>query len=326
MKNKEVMILSASDVMGMNISFNDTYPIIRDALIAHGKKEVMMPPKFGIHPHGGAHCNAMPAYIPGLNALGIKWVSGFPENSNKNLPYIIGTLIINNDQTGAPLAIMEASWITAMRTATVAGLVAETCARKDSKILGIVGAGFQARFCLKAILYAFPKLEQIRIFDIDQATTDLFVSEMGKECDALLFSATSAEDALKPADIMMTATSFVDSPYVKKEWLRRGDTGILVHHRGWENDTFYTANKLIVDDWPQTLAYGMEDGGFYGDLPQCNGELGEILAGTKKGRENSDEIIIGITCGLAIEDMAMGKMIYSMAKEKKIGTYVKFMA
>lgn len=327
MKKVEVLFLSLGDILRLNISFEDTCRIIREALIEHGKKSVVMPPKHGVHPGKveGAHCNAMPAYIPKLGALGIKWVSGFPGNRDKELPYIMGTLIINDDETGAPLAIMEASWITAMRTATVSGLVAESCAREDTKVLGIVGAGVQGRFTMQAIVQAMPGLERIRVFDIDRRTLRESVEKMSKQAETDIVPEESAQGALLESDIMVTATSFVEKPYVRKEWLRKGDLGILVHHRGWENGAFYLADKLVVDDWAQTKSYGMEDGGFYGNLPDCYGELGEILAGLKPGRERKEERIVAITCGLAILDVAVGKMIYEKAKENNIGMNLPFM-
>lgn len=327
MKKVEVLFLSLGDILRLNISYEDTYRIIREALIEHAKKSVVMPPKHGVHPAKveGAHCNAMPAYIPKLEALGIKWVSGFPRNRDKQLPYIIGTLIINDDETGVPLAVMEASWITAMRTATVSGLVAQSCAREGAKVLGIVGAGVQGRFNTQAIVQAMPKLEQVRVFDIDGRSLREFVGRMNKQMSLDIIPDEGAQGALLGSDIMVTATGFVEKPYVKKEWLRKGDLGILVHHRGWENGAFYLADKLVVDDWAQTKSYGMEDGGFYGNIPDCYGELGEILAGLKPGRERKEERIVAITCGLAILDVAMGKMIYEKAKEKNIGMNLPFM-
>lgn len=327
MKEVEILFLSLADILHLNISFEDTFEVIHGALIEHGKKSVRMPPKYGIHPTKvkGAHCNAMPAYIPKLEALGIKWVSGFPGNWDKQLPYIMGTLIINDDETGAPLSIMEASWITAMRTSTVSGLVAQHLARKDSKILGIVGAGVQGRFNLKAIAHSVPGLKQARVFDINSRATQRFLELMGKDLGLEILGAESAREALMESDIMVTATSFVEKPYVKKEWFKAGDLGILVHHRGWENETLFLANKLVVDDWTQTKSYGMEDGGFYGDLPDYYAELGEILAGLKPGREKKEERIIAVTCGLAILDIAMGKMIYDRAKGKGIGRYLPFL-
>jgi ornithine cyclodeaminase/alanine dehydrogenase len=326
MNKVEVLFLSRGDILRLKISFEDTCRVIREALIEHGKKSVMMPPKYGVHPTKvkGAHCNAMPAYIPKLEALGIKWVSGFPGNRDKQLPYIMGTLIINDDETGAPLAIMEASWITAMRTATVSGLVAQSCARQDAKVLGIVGAGVQGRFNMQAIVQAIPTLEQVRVFDIDALTLHEFVEKMSRQVSVEIVPEESAEGALLGSDIMVTATSFVEKPYVRKEWLRKGDLGILVHHRGWENGAFYLTDKLVVDDWAQTKSYGMEDGGFYGDIPECYGELGEILTGLKPGRERKEERIVAITCGLAILDIAVGKMIHEKAKEKNIGIHLPF--
>ena len=324
MKKIEVLFLSLSDILGMNLSFEDTEKVVHEALVEHGKKSVLMPPKFGVHPGLGSHCNAMPAFIPKLRALGIKWVSGFPGNREKDLPYITGTLIMNDDVTGVPLAIMEASWITAMRTATVTGLAVRHFAREGTKILGIVGTGVQGRFNLKAILHAVPGLQEVRAFDIDQSVLTDYVRTMKESVPTKIVAVNSAKDALSEADIMVTATSFVERPYVNKEWLRAGDLGVLVHHRGWENEAFHRADKFVVDDWAQTKSYGMEDGGFYGDIPDCHAELGEVLAGLKPGRERKEETVIVVTCGLAILDVAMGKMIYEKAVARGIGTYLPF--
>jgi ornithine cyclodeaminase/alanine dehydrogenase-like protein (mu-crystallin family) len=326
MKQMNVLILSQKDIIALNITFEDCFNVIREALVQHGRKSVLMPPKFGIHPSkvSGAHCNAMPSYIPSLGALGIKWVCGFPGNNEKGYPYITGTLILNDDETGAPIAIMEASWITAMRTATVTGLVAQALSSEDSETIGLVGTGVQGRYGLKAILSVLPKLKRALIYDVNWSSMESFTMEMKHELDIEILSVATAEQALRNSDIMVTATSFVQDPYVKKEWVRKGDLGILVHHRGWENAIFHEADQLVIDDWAQTKSYGMEDGGFYGPLPEKYTELGEILAGLKNGRQAQDEKIIAITCGLSIEDMALGKMIYDKAIENKVGTYFSF--
>ncbi len=323
MKNS-VLILSDADIKKLDVTFADVFKAVNDVLIEHGKKAVIMPPKFGVHPSKGAHCNAMPAYVDKIKALGIKWVSGFPDNPKKGYPYIIGTLIINDAETGAPVAIMEASWITAMRTAAVAGLTAKCLAKNHAETLGLVGTGVQGRFGLEAIIFAMPNLKQIKLYDVNRASMEECSSLIKSKNNIAVTCEDSAEKALRDSDIMVTATSFVEKPYVKSEWLRKGDVGVLVHHRGWENASFYRANKIVVDDRNQTKAYGMEDGGFYGDIPEFYCELGEILAGIKIGREKDDEMIIAITCGLAIEDLAMGKMIYEKAVSKNVGTSVRF--
>lgn len=321
-----VLFLSQQDIRTLNVTFKDCFNVIREALVQHGNKSVLMPPKFGIHPGKvpGAHCNAMPSYIPSLGALGIKWVCGFPGNNEKGYPYITGTLILNDDETGAPIAIMEASWITAMRTATVTGLVAQTLAHENAETIGLVGTGVQGRYCLRAILSVLPKLKRAFIYDVNHRSMESFTTAMKHELSIEILPVDTAEHALRNSEIMVTATSFVQDPYVKREWVQKGDLGILVHHRGWENVIFHEADQLVVDDWAQTKAYGMEDDGFYGSLPEEYTEIGEILAGLKNGRETQDEKIIAITCGLSIEDMALGKMIYDKAIEKKAGTYFPF--
>jgi ornithine cyclodeaminase/alanine dehydrogenase len=187
-----------------------------------------------------------------------------------------------------------------------------------------VGTGVQGRFGLKAILSVMPKLKRALIHDTNRDSMESFLAEMKGEAGIDIIPMDNAEGALRTADIMVTATSFVQDPYVKSEWVRRGDLGILVHHRGWENAVFHEADKLVVDDWAQTKAYGMEDGGFYGSLPEEHREIGEILAGLKSGRETPEERIVAITCGLSVEDTALGRMIYDRATQNHVGTYFPF--
>ena len=320
-----VMILSDSDIRQLNITFKETFDAIHDVLVEHGKKKVILPPKFGVHPSPGAHCNAMPAYVPKIKALGIKWVSGFPGNVGRGYPYIMGTLIINDDETGAPLAIMEASWLTAMRTAAVAGLAVKHLRKKGANKVGLVGTGVQGRFTIDALFFAVPDIKQISLYDISKTSMEDLARNIASKNNIPVTCCRTPEEALRNSDIMLTATSFVEHPYVKSEWLREGDVAVLIHHRGWENAAFHRADKIIVDDAPQTKAYGTEDGGFYGEIPEFYCELGEVLAGLKPGREKDNEKILAITCGLAIEDMAMGRMIYEKAKQKGVGTNKRFM-
>ena len=170
-----------------------------------------------------------------------------------------------------------------------------------------------------------PDIKQISLYDVNKTAMEDLARHIASKNNVPVICGSNPEEALRDSDIMLTATSFVEHPYVKSEWLKEGDTAVLIHHRGWENASFHLANKIIVDDARQTKAYGAEDGGFYGEIPEFYCELGEVLAGLKPGRENDNEKILAITCGLAIEDMAMGRMIYEKAKKDGIGTYKQFM-
>src|SRR4030067_2914472 len=125
--------------------------LLEPAFKEKGAGRVEMPPKPGIHTSPDAFIHAMPAYIPALNSAGIKWVSGYPANQQRHLPYISGLLILNDDQTGLPYAVMDCTWITAYRTGAASALSAKFLARPDSQVLGILACGVQGRTHLEAL-------------------------------------------------------------------------------------------------------------------------------------------------------------------------------
>src|SRR4030042_3585833 len=151
MKPVHFMYLSQEDILNINLSLREVIDLVEKGLSEHGKGLVENPPKPGIHASPDSFIHAMPAYFKNLGMGGIKWVSGYPANREIGLPQIIGLIILNDMKTGAPVCIMDGTWITAGRTAAVSAITAKYCARKDSKVLGVVGAGVQGRYNLIAL-------------------------------------------------------------------------------------------------------------------------------------------------------------------------------
>ena len=137
-----------------------------EAFKEKGLGNVEMPPKPGIHTQPDAFIHAMPAYIPSLGSAGIKWVSGYPENYKRNLPYITGLLILNDPETGVPLSVMDCIWITAMRTGAATAIAAKYMANMESTTVGILGCGVQGRTNLRALHIMMPKLKEVKAYDI----------------------------------------------------------------------------------------------------------------------------------------------------------------
>ncbi|OLS24238.1 MAG: Alanine dehydrogenase [Candidatus Heimdallarchaeota archaeon LC_3] len=157
--------LSKKDVEAVNLPMQEIIKALETMFHQKGKGQVEMPPKPGIHTQPNAFIHAMPAFIPTLNSAGMKWVSGYPENYKKNLPYIMGLLILNDPETGAPIAVMDCTWITAKRTGAATAIAAKHLARKDSSSVGIIACGVQGRSNLEALSCVF-SLEKVRAFDI----------------------------------------------------------------------------------------------------------------------------------------------------------------
>ena len=166
MTEQKLLYLSQHDVASVGLGMAEIIDLLDKAFWEKGHGRVEMPPKPGIHPgEGDNFIHAMPAYIPAMNAAGMKWVSGFPGNYQKGLPYITGLLILNDTETGIPLAMMDCVWITAMRTAAATAVAAKTLARSDSKVLGVLGCGVQGFTNTEALQVLFP-VEEVMAYDV----------------------------------------------------------------------------------------------------------------------------------------------------------------
>jgi len=152
MAEHKILYLSRADVEAVNLSMKEIIDLLEKAFLEKGNGNVEMPPKPGIHTLPDAFIHAMPAYIPSMRSAGIKWVSGYPENFKRGLPYINGLMILNDVETGIPYAVMDCSWITAMRTGAASALSAKYLARPDSETVGILACGVQGRTDRKSVV------------------------------------------------------------------------------------------------------------------------------------------------------------------------------
>ncbi len=142
---QDLLYLSQSDVAAVGLTMAEIIAALEAMFNEKAQGRVEMPPKIALHPAPDAFIHAMPASIPAQKALGIKWVSGYPENTKRGLPYVTGLLILNDFETGIPIALMDATWITAKRTGAATALSAKYLARPDSASVGILGCGVQGR-------------------------------------------------------------------------------------------------------------------------------------------------------------------------------------
>ena len=167
MPERQLLYLSQAEVIATGLTMAKIIDLLEIAFQEKGQGRVEMPPKPGIHPGDGDNfIHAMPAYIPALNSAGVKWVSGFPENHKRDLPYITGLLILNDPETGLPLAVMDCIWITAMRTAAATAVAARRLARPESAVLGILGCGVQGQSNTEALNVLFP-LKKVLAYDLN---------------------------------------------------------------------------------------------------------------------------------------------------------------
>jgi ornithine cyclodeaminase/alanine dehydrogenase len=318
MQRIEIVFLSESDILELGLGMAEVIDLVEQGLTEHGRGRVENPPKPGIHATPTSFIHAMPAYFKDLNIGGIKWVSGYPDNRVIGLPQIIGTVILNDMKTGSPVCMMDGTWITAARTAAVSAITAKYCGRKDSKVLGVIGAGVQGRYHLIALKEILPGLEKVKIMDIDPHAAERYRDELGPKAGVQIVICNDVESVARRSDIIVTATQRLAKPLVKNEWFDRGSLGIgLEASRAWYGDAILKADKFVTDDWEQTKHF-KKQGAFPDGLPELYAELGTIVCGKKPGREKEDERILAINIGLALEDIIVANHIYQIAKEKTI--------
>ncbi len=318
-KGLNILYLSLSDVIEVNLTLKDAVAIVEDSLREHGEKQVENPPKLPIHPLPDAFINAMPAFLPRKNICGMKWVSGFPTNVTKGLPTIAAIIVLNDPQNGMPLAVMDGTYITALRTVAVSAVATKHLCNQDASTLAIVGCGVQGKYHAIALSYIVPSLTVVKIYDNYEPSIKAFADEITKRVPALKIEiCSSPEETIRNADLVVTATGKLLEPIYKNAWVKEGALVLPVHTQGWDSSTASQMDKLVVDDWEQFRTVGDI---LYQPLPEKpHAETGEIVAGLKPGRENKKERIVNFNKGLAIHDILMANTVLAKSQKKGLGT------
>ena len=316
----KVSLIPRKDVEKI-LFMKDVMDAVENAFRAKGMGKVQMPTKIYINfPEGDFR--AMACYMPELEMACVKIVNVHPKNPEKHgLSTVMATITLIEPETGRPLAIMDGTYITNMRTGAAGGIAAKYLARKDSKIVGMVGAGAQARTQLLALNEAF-KISEVRVCAKTIEECEAF-SKAIEHLNLNIRIKHSVEEVVKGCDILVTTTP-VTRPIVKNEWVSEGMhiNAIGADAAGKEEldpETLKRA-KVVVDDYDQACHYGelnvpVSKGIFKRE--QIYAELGEIVAGKKAGRISDSEITVFDSTGLAIQDLAAAALVYE--KSKKLG-------
>ena len=323
MSENKILYLSQADVVSINLGMAEIIQLLEKAFDEKGHGRVEMPPKPGIHPGDGDNfIHAMPAYIPALNSAGMKWVSGFPGNAKKGLPYITGLLILNDPETGIPLAVMDCEWITAMRTAAATAVSAKRLARPESAKLGVLGCGVQGITNTEALNVLFP-ITEVFAYDVHPAAIEKFSQKIVGELGLTVTPVSTPQEAVTGCDLVVTAGPILKKPHqtIKAGWLDQGAFASLVDFDSyWEPAAMKEVDKFCTDDLKQFEYY--KSAGYFQDVPPVYADLGELVAGMKPGRESAEERTIACNLGLALDDMAVAPTIYRRAIEMGIGTWL----
>ena len=321
--NLEVLYLSREDVEEAGLTMAEVIGIVEDAFREKGEGRVEVPPKLGIHPKPNSFIHVMPALIPKMNAAGMKWVSGFPENYRHNLPYIMGVIVLNDLETGVPICIMDATWVTAKRTGAATAVAAKYLARRDSKVFGILGCGVQGRANLEAIVTVFEGLEEVKAYDVNKDNLKRYVSEITEKYGLRVTPVESPRKAVDRCDIVVTAGPILKNPnpVIEASWFKDGGFACpLDFDSYWKPEAMHSMHKFCTDDLEQLVYY--QSVGYFKKTPQVYADLGEIVTGRKAGRENNSERVMSMNLGLAIEDMSTAVKIYEKAKREGFGLWL----
>lgn len=323
MHTNQLLYLSKADVAAVGVTMADVIEALEIAFREKGEGRVEMPPKPGIHPGGGDNfIHAMPAYIPALASAGLKWVSGFPENQQRGLPYITGLVILNDPATGLPISVMDCVWITAMRTGAATAVAARYLARPESSVAGMLGCGVQGRSNIEALSLLFP-LETVMAYDVDAAAARRYAEEMVARTGLEVIVVSTPREAVTGCDIVVTAGPILKTPHqtIQAGWLDAGAFASLVDFDSyWHPDALLEADKFCTDDVPQLRHY--QEVGYFQEIPPVHAGLGELATGKKLGRETPAERTMTANLGLAMDDMAVAPLVYRRAKEKGMGTWL----
>jgi ornithine cyclodeaminase/alanine dehydrogenase-like protein (mu-crystallin family) len=322
MPKHRLLYLSRADVETVGVPMPEIIDALDEAFRQHGQGRVEMPPKPGVHSRPDAFIHAMPCYIPGPEAIGVKWVAGYPDNPQRGLPYISGLLVLNDADTGLPLAVMDCTWITAKRTGAATALAARFLARPDSQTVGILGCGVQGRSNLEALAVLFP-IQRVMAYDRSLPNALRFADDVDDKWGIEVTVVDEPRRAVSGCDIVVTAGPILRQPHatIKAGWLEPGAFASLVDFDSyWDRAALAEADKFCTDDLPQLEHY--QHVGYFQDIPPVYASMGELVTGQKPGRQSPAERTMAANLGLALDDMATAPIVYRRAVERKIGRWL----
>lgn len=331
MSKVEFLYLSQDDVIAAGgLKMSETVQAIETSFRLHATGETILPPKPVLR-WGGPETEettgrimAMPAYLGGdLRIAGIKWIPSRPSNPARHgLPRANALIILNDPDTLLPLAVMDGTIVSAMRTGAASGVAAKYLALPGSTVLGMVGAGVQMHTQAMAMRAVLPNLTEGRVFDLDPAKAEAFAAEMSAELGLAIRAAGTAEEACRGADVFITAT-ISSFPYVQADWYKPGALHCEVSFWDTPAQVLSTLDRIVCDDYDQVAHHAVDvafravrDGHIRREQVT---DLGDIITGKAPGRQSNRQKILFNPIGLGIHDVCEAYRVYRAAKAQGIG-------
>lgn len=333
MKELNLTYINGVDIRAMELTNDEILNAVESALLAQGKNETVIEPRVHLVPESSnkGHFNVLRGVVHSLGVAGVKVVGDFVNNYKEGLPSELGVLTLFCPETGVPEAIIDASALTDMRTGAMSALGAKYLADKDSKIFGHIGARGSAYWNVRFMNHLF-ELDEIRVHSRREESRNAFAEKLRADLERDITVVDNWHDCLVDADIMVEASRLSEPhPHLLTEWVKKGST--IIPYGTMSAVEFSLTDimdKIVVDDWGQ-CAPGKPFGSLRrhvdeGKVTQesIHGELGEIVAGHKVGRESASETNLFWHRGLSTTDIALGHAIWTKALATGIGQTLRF--
>lgn len=317
-QGKELLYLSAADVEACRLPLAEVDRAVEAMFAAKAAGKTVMKPKMGLHAADGALFLAMIGGIESPAFAGMKWVGVASTIAHPNQPHIAGHVVINDYTTGMPLAVMDARWITGVRTASISAVAAKRLAREDSASIGFVACGVQARANLDALMQYFP-LKRARCHSRRRETAEAFAAEVktrGLKADVVM----TAQEAVEGQDIVVTSVPVVPkpTPWLDAAWLSPGSFAAVVDlGYSWISESLGGLDRVVTDDLDQAVTEKLTYPKPY------HGEVAGLVAGTTIGRQSAKERTALIFAGIGLADVAVGAAVYERARAQGLGRVLR---
>ena len=312
-----MLVLNRADLVGLGLTWSDIIDVLEDAFLQKSRGLVQNPPKPKVTSRGdSAFIHAMPAYLGGSDKIGLKWVAGYENNYAKGLPYIYGVMIMNDAETGRPIALLDGGWITEMRTPGVSGVTMRHVPG-DPKHLAIVGCGLQGHRHLEVALEVHPGLTHVTAYDRNDGRAQEFLSNAG---DRVTRVAESPTDAVTGADLVITTITVPLDPKIDcantdpNALLLPVDYADAMAQAAFDNAVIYS-----VDDPGQ---YNSVIDMYFSGLPKPTTDLASVVSGQVDVPTTGRRMFLNM--GIAMDDVALSSLVLDRAAGAGVGRYIEF--
>jgi alanine dehydrogenase len=326
----ELTYLDGPAVESLALTDDEILDAVRGVLAAQGRSETVVEPRTHLFPRGAhGHFNVLRGATPRF--AGVKVVGDFVDNHERGLPSELALLLLMDPMTGVPQAILDATAITEMRTGAVTALGAQELARRDSRVLGHIGARGTAYWNVRLCAHVLGALEEIRVHSRRPASCEAFAQRLREDLDRPVTVCSDWESTVRGADVVVEASRLSEpAPLLRTEWIA---PGALVVPYGTmsavELSLTDIMDKVVLDDWGQAgagplgaLRAHVDSGRVTAE--SLHAELGQIIAGLRPGRERDDETILFWHRGLSITDVALGEAMLDKARALGVGTTLPY--